>query len=211
VENGVDTVINLGAGLDTRPYRMQLPAGLNWIEVDFEQIITYKNQVLASDKPVCKLRRIAFDLSNEAERKKLFEELGSHTKLALVITEGVVAYINNEDASLLSKDIFTMPAFEYWVQEYRMGGFRKYGKKNGKAKLMKKTPLLFDVADPIPFFQKDGWKVVEKIGILDEAGRLGRKAPLPFPWNFLMRIFPKWIRAAGNKTYGCVMFGKDAD
>src|SRR5262252_5973616 len=31
---GVDTVLNLGAGLDTRPYRMNLPASLRWIEID---------------------------------------------------------------------------------------------------------------------------------------------------------------------------------
>src|SRR5271165_4266598 len=31
---GVDTVLNLGAGLDTRPYRMDLPSHLRWIEID---------------------------------------------------------------------------------------------------------------------------------------------------------------------------------
>src|SRR5271170_606611 len=31
---GVDMVVNLGAGLDTRPYRMDLPASLKWVEVD---------------------------------------------------------------------------------------------------------------------------------------------------------------------------------
>src|SRR5258708_39172821 len=30
---GADMVINLAAGLDTRPYRMQLPPSLQWIEV----------------------------------------------------------------------------------------------------------------------------------------------------------------------------------
>src|SRR6516225_2928411 len=34
IEAGVDTVINLGAGLDTRPYRLKLPPQLKWIEVD---------------------------------------------------------------------------------------------------------------------------------------------------------------------------------
>ena len=33
---GADMVINLAAGLDTRPYRMQLPASLQWIEVDLK-------------------------------------------------------------------------------------------------------------------------------------------------------------------------------
>src|SRR6185436_6974692 len=31
---GYDMVINLAAGLDTRPYRMTLPSSLKWIEVD---------------------------------------------------------------------------------------------------------------------------------------------------------------------------------
>src|SRR5688572_11381442 len=35
ISDKIDTVINLGAGLDTRPYRLKLPANLIWIEVDF--------------------------------------------------------------------------------------------------------------------------------------------------------------------------------
>ena len=42
VDQGADMVINLAAGLDARPYRMALPASLEWIEVDrrglFEQL-----------------------------------------------------------------------------------------------------------------------------------------------------------------------------
>jgi methyltransferase (TIGR00027 family) len=208
VTAGVDTVINLGAGLDTRPYRMQLPAGLRWIEVDFQNIIDYKKTLLADEKPVCNLRRIAFDLADRPGRKRLFTELGSKTKNALVITEGVTAYLKNEDASLLSKDIFSIPSFKYWVQDYRQGGFRKQGQTKEKAELLRNTPFLFDVADPISFFQKDGWKISKQICILDEAERIGRKLPAKFPWNVIIPIFPRWFRAVCNKTYGCIMFGK---
>ena len=34
VRDGADTVVNLAAGLDTRPYRMDLPNALRGIEVD---------------------------------------------------------------------------------------------------------------------------------------------------------------------------------
>ena len=34
---GVDMVLNLGAGLETRPYRMKLPASLRWVEGGFSQ------------------------------------------------------------------------------------------------------------------------------------------------------------------------------
>ena len=33
VAAGADLVLNLAAGLDTRPYRMELPASLRWVEV----------------------------------------------------------------------------------------------------------------------------------------------------------------------------------
>ena len=33
---------NLAAGLDTRPYRMDLPPSLRWIEVDLPDILDYK-------------------------------------------------------------------------------------------------------------------------------------------------------------------------
>src|SRR5262245_5960497 len=39
LDEGVDAVVNLGAGLDTRPYRMQLPASLEWVEVDYPGIL----------------------------------------------------------------------------------------------------------------------------------------------------------------------------
>src|SRR5215467_3670935 len=55
ISKGVDTVINLGAGLDTRPYRMKLPSNFRWIEVDFEDIINYKTEILKGDIPVCSL------------------------------------------------------------------------------------------------------------------------------------------------------------
>src|SRR5437899_7442807 len=38
VQQGVDMVINLAAGLDARPYRMALPSSLQWIEVDLPEI-----------------------------------------------------------------------------------------------------------------------------------------------------------------------------
>ncbi len=48
VADGADTVLNLGAGLDTRPYRMELPTSLTWIEVDYPAVIDFKE---ASSRP----------------------------------------------------------------------------------------------------------------------------------------------------------------
>ncbi|HKJ46290.1 MAG TPA: class I SAM-dependent methyltransferase [Balneolales bacterium] len=48
-EYGVDSVINLAAGLDTRPYLMNLPSSLHWYEVDLPDIIQYKEKILANE------------------------------------------------------------------------------------------------------------------------------------------------------------------
>ena len=51
VQQGADMVINLAAGLDSRPYRMQLPASLRWIEIDLPDMLNYKQEVLAAERP----------------------------------------------------------------------------------------------------------------------------------------------------------------
>ena len=42
VREGYDMVLNLAAGLDARPYRMDLPSSLQWVEVDLPGIIDEK-------------------------------------------------------------------------------------------------------------------------------------------------------------------------
>ena len=64
VLQGTDMVINLAAGLDCRPYRMQLPASLRWVEVDLPDMLSYKQEALAAECPVCKLERVPLDLTD---------------------------------------------------------------------------------------------------------------------------------------------------
>src|SRR5712691_1531992 len=61
--DGVGTVVNLAAGLDTRPYRLPLAPSLRWIEVDFPNVIAYKKEQLASERPRCALEHVGIDLS----------------------------------------------------------------------------------------------------------------------------------------------------
>lgn len=71
IKQGTDMVINLATGLDTRPYRMELPSSLQWIEVDFPVMIDYKEKVLAGETPRCALERVRLDLSDMNGRRAL--------------------------------------------------------------------------------------------------------------------------------------------
>src|SRR5207245_1850594 len=55
---GTDMVVNLAAGLDARPYRMELPPALRWIEIDLPAMVQYKEEVLAGERPRCALERV---------------------------------------------------------------------------------------------------------------------------------------------------------
>ena len=51
IGQGADMVANLAAGLDTRPYRMQLPASLKWIEVDLPEILATRRSCSRQRSP----------------------------------------------------------------------------------------------------------------------------------------------------------------
>jgi methyltransferase (TIGR00027 family) len=204
----VDTVINLAAGMDTRPYRLSLPHTLNWIEVDYQHVVDYKNAQLADEKPHCRLERIGADLSEDDRRRKLFAELGARTKSALIISEGFIAYLKNEQAEAISKDLFAVPSFRYWIQDYNHGKRARHRRVRSVAKHLQNAPWQFTIDNPIEWFGSHGWKIHRQLHIMDEADRVGRAFPSMFPWKLLIRAFPKTTKAAANKTYGYVMFSK---
>jgi methyltransferase (TIGR00027 family) len=202
---GIDTVINLGAGLDTRPYRMDLPASLKWVEVDFPGMISYKTEGMRGETPKCHLRRISADLSNAAERDKVFAELAAQTSKALIITEGVIYYLSPDDAAELSKAIHSVPQFTYWIQDYRQGeqAIRRHPEQ--VKNMLANAPMKFTELYPLDFFAKDGWKVNDVIYMFEEGRRNNRKFPFPFPWNILLAFTTK-INDEAKKSYGYVLF-----
>src|SRR5262245_58295940 len=90
VHRGIRLAVNLAAGLDTRPYRMKLPADLQWVEVDLPEILDYKQDILKNEKPVCRLEQIRLDLSNVDARRELFTQLAGRVQKVLVLTEGLL-------------------------------------------------------------------------------------------------------------------------
>jgi methyltransferase (TIGR00027 family) len=115
---GVDTILNLGAGLDTRPYRIDLPSSLRWIEVDFPHMIELKETRLAGEKPSCRLERISLDLTDRALRRKLFADVSARSNKLLVLTEGVIPYLTNQDVADLADDLRQIEKIGFWITDY---------------------------------------------------------------------------------------------
>ena len=102
VAAGADLVVNLAAGLDTRPYRMSLPESLRWVEVDLPDLVAYKEQILVGEEPACRLERVPLDLANVEARRALFARLGAEARQAMVLSEGLIIYLEAEEVASLS-------------------------------------------------------------------------------------------------------------
>src|SRR5256886_16590930 len=75
--DGVGTVLNLAAGLDARPWRLPLSPELRWIDVDLPDVIAYKKQQMAGERPRCALEYAADDLAALARQRALLPTIGS--------------------------------------------------------------------------------------------------------------------------------------
>jgi len=185
VGSGVDLVINLAAGLDTRPYRMQLPSSLQWIEVDLPEMIDYKEQMLSKEKPVCRLERVRLDLADVAARNKLFAQLGSRAKKALIVSEGLLIYLTRPQVEQLAEDLAKVPTIQRWVTDLANPVILKMIQKNmGQRLAAANAPLHFGPVEGPQFFEKHGWRVISFESYLHNAARLRRV-------NLLFRFFAK--------------------
>jgi methyltransferase (TIGR00027 family) len=188
IADGVDAVLNLGAGLDTRPYRMELPATLQWVEADFPHMIDYKNRILTGETPRCGLRRVAVDLSDGAARRRFLADVLSGAKKVLVLTEGVIPYLTEEQVAELAEDLRAQPRFACWIGEYFTPNMYRYLKMARRSRVMANAPFQFFPADWLGFFAAHGW-VEKQIRYGYEVAIKYRRRP-PFPWwaQLLMRL-----------------------
>ena len=201
IGEGVDSVLNLGAGLDTRPYRMNLPASLNWIEADYPHIIDYKEQVLASENPRCRLERVKIDLADLSERGRLFAHVNARIGKMLVITEGVLPYLSIGEAAALADDLRALDHAALWVVDYLHPEMMKYRQRKGMDRAMRNAAFKFTPADWFGFFREHGWQAKEIRYVATEAERLGRTISLPAPIKIAMQIVLRFLSRARRKAF----------
>ena len=199
IKDGADMVINLAAGLDARPYRMELPSSLQWIEVDLPVMIDYKEEVLQGEKPRCSLERIRLDLSNTAARRELFHRLSVKAKKVLVVTEGLLVYLDREEVLGLGNDLAAQANFADWVVELVSPGLLKMLQKR-LATLQAESPLKFAPTEGPDFFTLCGWKPVEVYPLLKTPAIRRR---LPWYARLIARL-PMNNGRQGKRLWGAI-------
>lgn len=201
VKQGVDLVINLAAGLDTRPYCMELPASLKWVEVDLPAMIDYKEEILSAEKPRCSLERVRLDLADVPARRELIQRLGSSSKRALVLSEGLLVYLTRDAVTELGCDLSAQSSFRDWAIDLCSPGLLKMLQQNLGALEKAGSPLKFGPEEGPDFFNASGWKPAEVYSMLKTAAKIKR---LPFGLR-LMALLPESNGRQGSRPWGGVV------
>ena len=185
ISSGIETVINLGAGMDTRPYRMDLPPFLHWVEVDHPSLIESKDAQLSTQVPACSIERVGLDLADCDARRELFDRIWTTSARAMVLTEGVLGDFSVDEAGGLADDLHAQAGCEWWVIDYFSPRLlRAYQKHQPHPKV----PVRFDPPSWETFFIEHGWRIKEIRFLGEESEQLHRPVPLS-PLDKVMRLF----------------------
>ena len=204
--DGVDTVLNLAAGLDTRPYRLPLASSLRWIEADFPDVIAYKQEQLARERPACALEEVGIDLTDVPRRRALFEQIGAVARQVLVVSEGLLIYLTPEQVGAPAEDLATPRPFQWWLMDLASPRLLKMMEKTwGRAVAAGNAPFRFAPAEGARFFEMHGWREAEFRSMWEESLRLKRTVRLAWLWTLVGRLYPKSKREEFRRMSGIVL------
>jgi methyltransferase (TIGR00027 family) len=119
----IASVLSVGCGLDTRPWRLSLPSNLRWIEIDFADVLDYKDRLMSGEKPTCPRERLTVDLNHSEQRRAMYEVAGSAP--ALMITEGLLLYLPAATVEALAAESWNQSGVAHWISDVTTSAFSK--------------------------------------------------------------------------------------
>ena len=189
---GVRQAVLLGAGMDTRAFRLELPAGTVLHELDLPELVALKQRLLAGAgaHPGCQVRRTGADLVQDDWADRLCAAGFRSDRPAVWIAEGLLQYLGAEPVQRLFARITLLSApgsalgFDLIGREALGGpllaGLRDRLRSGG-------SPLTFG-DDPSALGLDDGWRCsTTRLGEPGaHFGRLPADAPDPLPYHFVV-------------------------
>ncbi|MGH8401853.1 MAG: class I SAM-dependent methyltransferase [Gammaproteobacteria bacterium] len=208
-QDGYDTVLNLACGLDTRPYRLALPAALRWVEVDLPGMIEYKSAALRDAKAFCRLERHAVDLADENARHALFARVSAAASRVLVITEGLLVYLTEKQVKALAADLHQQAPFKRWLTDLASSRALKVMRRYfGKQHTANEVRFQFGPKEHTEFFRPLGWKPAAFHSMWESAQRLHRQMRGATIINLWMALIPG-ARDKARKMGGIVVLERE--
>lgn len=176
-ELGVDQLVILAAGMDTRAFRLSPPPDLALFELDRPEVLDLKASRLAQVNAVPRCRRVplAVDLTGEWSTTLQGGGFDRHRPSAWLV-EGLTPYLTDGQVQHLLGTLSELAVAGSWLladvigrsllTSPRLAGFRAMMAANG-------SPFRFGTDDPEGLMRMHGWR--PQVSRFDEAGaKFGR-------------------------------------
>jgi methyltransferase (TIGR00027 family) len=183
ITQGCDCVVNLAAGFDTRPYRLDVASSLRWIEADLPALTEEKERLLKDAQPRCQLRRIQVDLADSGARVAMLREAVGPSRNVLVITEGLLVYLDEAQVRSLALDLAAQAGIRGWMLDLASPALLKMMTKSMGPQLAN-APMKFGPANGVAFFEELGWRATQVQSVMRAAARFRR-----LPWTLKLFSF----------------------
>jgi len=93
INYNITQVVNAACGVDTVAWRIKFPDNVTYFEMDFPEILEWKQSILKNEKPLCKYKSVSVDLRSPDWSYKLIDAGFDRNQKTLWITAGFLPYL----------------------------------------------------------------------------------------------------------------------
>ena len=203
----VDLVLNLGSGLDTRPWRLELPAGLRWLDVDLPTILQHKAGVVRPEDARCQYDALALDILDPGDRAALAARCADARRV-LAVTEGLLVYLKPSQVEALARDLRDKFSCMWWLTDLVGPRALQMLRRVWQGRL-RHAEFQFAPADSVEFFSRLGWREHSFHSSQEEARRLKRVTPTPLLGRLVLMFASRSFREEFRRLSGVALLARD--
>jgi methyltransferase (TIGR00027 family) len=172
-------LVLLGAGMDTRAFRLPWPEEFRLWEVDTADLFALKEPRLqsAGARPACKRVVVEADLTSPGWVRQLLEKGFERSRPSIWLAEGLFQYLSGADVDQILEGAagVSSPGSQFGAEIISA----EYLRRASNLPLLRRraargTPWRFGTDEPDALFLRHHWLVDERVGALDAAIALGR-------------------------------------
>ena len=129
---------------------------------------------------------------------------------ALVVTEGLLLYLTDEQVGALAAGLHDAGGFHWWLFDLASPRLLRLMQRMwGRTVNAGDAPFRFAPAAGTGFFRPFGWREVAFRSSIDDARRLGREMRLMWLWRLLGRLGSAKRRDEARRMSAAVMMARE--
>jgi methyltransferase (TIGR00027 family) len=172
-------VVLLGAGLDTRPYRLDLPEDLDWFELDRAEIFAVKEPALTGAIPHCRRHTVSTDVTADWA-PRLAAAGFDRTRPTIWVAEGLLFYLDHDSitALLRASAALSAPGSRFLADLFPASVVDRVTAL-GQGRRPSNIPPPFGFDNPVALFAEGDWRVTGATPPGAPEANYGRLTPIP--------------------------------